>query len=42
MTNEQKIKSTVKNMTTSDLAEYIMQHGSQCEHCIYELCQEHT
>lgn len=36
MTNEQKIKLTVKNMTTSDLAEYIMQHGSQCDHCIYD------
>ena len=29
-------------MTTSDLAEYIIQHGSQCDHCIYDtyICNE--
>lgn len=36
MTNAEKIKQRVKNMTNSELADYIIQQGSQCDHCVYD------
>lgn len=36
MTNAQKIKQNIKNMTDSELAEYIIEHGAGCDHCVYD------
>lgn len=36
MTNAQKIKQKINNMTISELAEFIIEHCEGCDHCIYE------